>query len=236
MPNMQANIDKADNEIVVARKPPKKKLTRGGENVTFLRHEQGAGITTGKSTVVGQRVEEQNKNPWRRKLDTQIVKRAHLGSDFVREYEEEREEQEEEEKRYEEEEQEQEQEQKVKEEEMREVKGGPKEYQFAKHEEEKDDNWEEEEEDVKEISAKKWMGRYKWSEQLTDTYCQILVDIIRAGGCSDSGFKRPVWAELCLRLKKYGLQACTLTPKHCKDKYDNVSSEKGIKSKWGFRS
>jgi len=81
------------------------------------------------------------------------------------------------------------------------------------------------------------MGRYKWSEQLTDTYGQILVDIIRAGRRSDSGFKMPVWAEVCLRLKKkYGLQACTLTPKHCKDKYDNVSSEKGIKSKWGFQS
>jgi len=154
MPNMQANIDKADNEIVVARKPPKKKSTRGGKNVTFLRHEQGAGITTGKSTVVGERMEEQKESRWRRKLDSEMVKQAHLGSDFVREYEKEpdSEEQEEEEKRYEEEEQEQEQEQEVKEEEMREVKGGPKEYQFTKHEEEKDDNWEEEEEDA---SAKK---------------------------------------------------------------------------------
>ena len=58
------------------------------------------------------------------------------------------------------------------------MKRGPKEYQFAKHEEEKDDNWEEEVEDVKEISAKKLIGRYKRSERLMDTYCQIPVDII----------------------------------------------------------
>ena len=73
-------------------------------------------------------------------------------------------------------------------------------------------------------NATKIPVRFKWSQPVTDAFCQALVNIIRAGGRSDSGFKTTVWAKVCACLKKkYGLRACVLTPKHCKDKYDNVS-------------
>ncbi|PUU73845.1 hypothetical protein B9Z19DRAFT_1134335 [Tuber borchii] len=72
----------------------------------------------------------------------------------------------------------------------------------------------------------KMTGRYQWLEEATDTYCEALVDIIRAGGHSDSGFKTPVWVKVCASMqKKFGIQAGTLTPKHCKDKYDNSCNE-----------
>ena len=67
-------------------------------------------------------------------------------------------------------------------------------------------------------------GRYQWSEQATDTYCEVLVYIIRAGGRSESRFKNSVWGEVCVQMKqRYSTEAGTLTPKQCKDKYDNVS-------------
>ncbi|PUU72304.1 hypothetical protein B9Z19DRAFT_1069869 [Tuber borchii] len=64
----------------------------------------------------------------------------------------------------------------------------------------------------------------EWSEEATDAHCEALVDIIRAGARSDSGFKKPVWVK-----KKFGVQAGTLTPKHCKDKYDNTTPSSTIR-------
>lgn len=58
----------------------------------------------------------------------------------------------------------------------------------------------------RDLNTTKTPVRFKWSEQVTDTFCEALVNIIRAGGRSDGGFKTPVWAEVCSRLKKkYGL-------------------------------
>lgn len=118
---------------------------------------------------------------------------------------------------------------------MREVQVEQKDHEYYEIEEEKENDEEDDKDDVREISAKRGTGRYQWSEQMTDTYCEALVDIIGAGGRSDSGFKTPVWAEVCLQLKKkYGLQGCTLTLKHCKDKYDNVIFNRGNTEEVGY--
>ena len=223
---MKADMNKQDNEIVVARNPPKKKLAIRGKKLTLLSQEGDEAIRAGERGVVGERAEEWKEWPGKVSREAEHAHRMQKIEYSARGRDEE-----DARKVY--------QEEKPNEDDEGEEEKEDHEEEEAEVEAEEEEEEEEEEEvnDVREISGKKWVGRYKWSEQMTDTYCKALVDIIRAGGRSDSGFQSPVWAEVCLRLKKKcGLQACTLTPKHCKDKYDNVSLQKRMCWMLGIQS
>ena len=202
-------MKKRGNQIVVAKNPPNKKLTKGRNKITFLSQKRDTSIGAKESRVVGERPvkPKEQLRQGRPELEKMHGGRGILS--LVREAHEE----------------------------LSEVEAEEKHHEGDEIEEEREDYKEEEEDEIGEISAKKWTGRYQWSEQMTDTYCETLVDIIRAGGRSDSGFKTPVWPEVCLRLKKkHGLQACSLTPKHCKNKYDNVRFIKEIQRKQSIQS
>lgn len=77
---MKADMKKTDNQIVVAKHPPKKKLAKGGNKITFLSRERYASMGTGERTAVVERSGKQKE--WLREVWPEVVK-GHRGQGIL---------------------------------------------------------------------------------------------------------------------------------------------------------
>lgn len=136
-----AKMKKLGNQIVVAKNTPNEKLIKGRNKITLLSQEQDTCIGAKDGRVVGARPVKPKEQGRQERPELEKVHTGRGIISLVREAHEE----------------------------VSEVEVEEKHHVGNEITEKRADYEEEEEDEIREISAKKWTGRYQWSEQMTDT-------------------------------------------------------------------